>query len=100
MATDGDETHPQVRNAGHSIFLHPVVELREVADDMAEILIQSGAIGIHSGIGHRELGCMAVILHQVPATLALVECPHVKIAHSAPGRGCLSGLLDGDTPGH
>jgi hypothetical protein len=67
---------------------------------MAETLIQSGAIGIYSGIGHRELGCMAVILHQVPATLALEECPHVKIPHSAPGRRSLSGLLDGDSPGH
>ena len=52
VATDGDETHPQVRDAGHSILLHPVVELWEVDHDMAQALIQSGAIGIHTGIAH------------------------------------------------
>ena len=84
MATDGDEAHPQVRNAGYGIFLDLVVELRSMEEYMPDALIQSSAIDKDAGIADRELGCMAIVLDQVPATLRLKESPHVEIADTAP----------------
>ena len=84
VATDGNEAHPEIRDAGCRILKDTVVELRSMEEDMTDGLIQSSTICIDSGIAHTELGCMAIVFDQIPATLRLEESPHVEIPDSAP----------------